>query len=388
MTLERVIADTFGEDDLSRVVGAVRAGNADREMGRFQEAWEEWAETVSLPPLPPGHLRPFAFNSWTGYDTGGLASAWIDSVAAGDDAARLDRQILRHLLFSHSLAVPDPFFRSPDGDEVRPRWVDRDGFAAAVDTVRRYSELITRDILVIVPRQHTPWPYVTASVDAKAAELFPDPPEGWYALAQHKVVAIDLTTQVLTAPELLDPYLPTAGHLEVFRQLMTAADRDIAATVAAGTPTGAERLFPEFLRCTLPDPLDLTVSDIVNIRADGYFDRWREAVAVGTARFIDSLRLNPGWPHDGSELLDEISVSVRDAAEDVRGETGFPKNAGVEAVFNAALVGGAAAAVWFPPVGIPVAAAGALPYLANTFCKWRFGKGSFSRHVAVFSPSN
>lgn len=170
----------------------MREGKADTYIGWLQDAWLDLADNWTPPPeVPDGYVRPFAFNSWSGYDDGGIASTWIDQVARRGGAVQVDQQLLRHLLFCHSIALPDPLFRTPDDDTTWPRWTDPDGLAAAIETVHRLRELIDQDIVVTVPRQGGILPEAAITIGDDAADLLDPPPADWHGMATPHVVATD-----------------------------------------------------------------------------------------------------------------------------------------------------------------------------------------------------
>lgn len=387
-TLDCLVSDVFEDDDLARVADRVREGKADAHIARLRQAWEEWADAWVAPPLPPGNVRPFAFNNWRGYDDIGLVSAWADFVGNAEAASQIDQQIIRHLLFCHSIALPDPFFRSLDGEFSVPRWVGREGLAATIETVGRLKDLLKNGIIVVVPRQHPPVPEAAQVIGGSAAELFPAPPPGWLVIPPQQVVAIDLAQQIGSADGTLDPYLPTPAHVAIFRLLSASADALIRAAIGDATPNPSNAILPEILRCSLPDPTGVTLPDIIAIRRDGYFDDWRNALADGVDRFTRYVGENANnWPNPDMVLRDEIAAAVQDKAQQARKSTGWDNKPTVKVGVNLVLAGGAATAALLiaPPVAAAIAAFGALPTFYDVWARYRFRNGAYARHVALFA---
>lgn len=385
-TLDQLVSEAFEDDDLERVASRVRQGKADAHAASLEEAWYGWADEWEPPPLPPGHLRPFAFNSWKGYDGGHLASAWMELVVNPAEAGKLDEQIVRHLTFCHSIALPDPFFRSPDGEFAWRQWFDRESLAAVIETVDRLRELIREDILVVVPMQQPSAPEVTYAVDDSVAELFPTPPPDWFGLSPQQVAALDLGAQIGTADGRLDPYLPTAGHVAVFRLISAAGDAEVRELIGDSSPDPSGAILPQILRCPLPDPTGVTLPDLIAIRRDGYFSDWRNALADGVDRFVRYVGDNPeGWPNADQALRDQIAASVREKASEAQKDIGWTKNRKVDIGVNLVLTGVAASTAFAaPPIAAAIAATGALPTLGGVWARYRFRRGAYARHVALF----
>jgi hypothetical protein len=386
--LDRLIADVFEDDDLARVAIKVRAGKADKEIAHLQDAWLAWAESWKPPPeVPDGYLRPFAFNNWAGYDNGGLASAWIDQVARPGGAGPVDQQLLRHLLFCYSVALPDPLFRSPDGDVVRPRWTDYDGLAAAIETVHRLRKLIHTDIVVTVPRQAGILPEAAITIGDAAADLFDRPPADSYVMKPQQVVALDLASQIGPADGEFDPYLPTDAHIAVFRLLAAAGDAELKNMLPQSSPELQSALLPEILHCDLPDPVGISFDDVVSMRKDGYFDDWRRAVADGVHTFRAYAEDHPGdWPNSANAMRTVIADAVTEKASAAKKDLEWTKKPvvryGLSALLGAGAVGSALVAA---PVAAVLGAAAFTPSLLNTWARYKFKKGTYARHVAVFT---
>jgi hypothetical protein len=398
-TLDQVIEEAFADDDLHRVAEAVGVGRADDGLQRLYEAWPEWASGWQPPPLPEGQLRPFAYNNWKGHDGGGLASAWMDLVGRPEGSEELQGQVVRHLLFCDSVAVPDPMFRTADGHRFVPRVSEmisdrpaqRAWAAAAIDSVHRYRELIAANIIVIVPAPtivNRLVPAATSAVtDPSTTELFPPLPPDWWGFSHHHIAAIDTAVQLASSGGELDPYLPTQGHLSVFRQLARSADRTMREAFGISAPNAYNAILPHLLSCPLPDPGRLSLHDLAVIRKDGHFQAWRDAVAAGARRCIDLIGEDPeSWPNAGEVLRGAISQEVEDAAEAAKASIGWTRNRSIDVSVDLALVGGTAAAAFLaPPVAAGLAGLEGAKLLAGVFRRWRFARGSFARHVAVFS---
>lgn len=393
--LHCLLSDVFEIDDLRKVAARIRDGKADDLANRLYEPWAAWAATWVAPPLPEGHLRPFAFNNYSGFDNDGLASAWMNLVAVRDGGDAIEEQIVRHLLFCDGIALPDPFFTSPDGETILPRFYrnqgvveSRDNFAAVVETVDRLKELIKLNILVIVPKYYPMIMEAVFAVGGTAAELFPPYPPGWAAIPRQQVAALDLVAQVEAGAGDLDPYLPTAGHIAVFRELAKAGDEAIRDAIGDAAPSPLNRVLPQVLSCPIPNPVGVTLADIVAIRKQHHFEGWRNAVAAGVERFMQGVEGDPdGWPNSEKALRREISASVKQQMKQETKDIGWIKKPNVEAGVNLVLVGGTAAATAFlaPPVAAAIGMTAALPTLSSVFSRYRFRRGAYARHVAVFA---
>jgi hypothetical protein len=389
-TLDHFVSEAFEDDDLQRVAERVRQGKADAGIVGFQEMWEEWAATWAPPSLQPGQLRPFAFNNWRGYDSEGLASTWMELVVNPAAASQIDEQIIRHLLFCDSIALPDPFFWTPEGDLILPRWSDRASLAVAIETVNRLSDLIQEGVIVLVPKQHFPAPEVSQVIGDSGADLFPPPPSDWWVLPPHRVVALDLAAQIGTADGGLDPYLPTNAHVEIFRQLCAAADAEIKALIGSTAPNPANAILPRVLDCRLPDAAGVTFDDVIAIRRQGYFADWRNALASGVDRFTRRVGDNPeSWPNADKAMREEVAAEVQEKARQAQKEIGWTKNPRIDVGVNLVLVGGAASAAFLaPPVAAAIAGAAALPTLMGLWARYRFRRSGYARHVAIFERAD
>ncbi len=385
-TLDAVLSEVFEDDDLERVASAVRGGKAEDNLRRLGPAWEEWADTWTPPSLPVGHLCPFAFNNWKGYDDTGLVSAWMELARA--DPVQIDQQIVRHLLYCHSLALPDPLFRSPDGDFVYARWTTRDDLATTIDTVGRLAPLIRRNIIIVVPKQCGPVPEAAQAIGSRGGDLFPPPPEGWLVLPQQQVTALDLAQQLGSADGALDPYLASPAHAQIFRMLAESGDAEIRRVLDDAVPEPSAVMLPEVLRCPLPDPLNISLDDVVAIRRAGDFDGWRNSLAEGVERFTRYVGDNPHqWPQADVALRKEISASVQAGARQLAKELGWPKSRKVDVGVKLVLGSGTIAAAFVaPPVAAAIAATGLAPTLMGLWSRYRFRDGAYARHVAAFAP--
>jgi hypothetical protein len=387
------------ESDLRDSAEALRAGKADDRLERLYEAWPGWASRWDPPPLPPGQLRPFACANWAGHDAGGLASAWMDLVGRPGHGNRLERHIVRHLLFCDSLALPDPFVYSPDGQTLTPRGAGgisdleacRAWAATAIDWIARLQDLIAANVIVVPPSPLKPRGLDQAaaqSVDRSLADQFPAKPADYWGLGEHQIVAMDITLQLTAAGGAMDPYLPTAAHAAVFRGLMRSADETIRYATQDAKPGRYDAILPRLLTSDLAEPLDVSLADVAAIRRNGEFDGWGDAVAQGVRKYVDRVGDDGQW--DSPELLrQEIGEAVTREAERVKASLGWSKKREVEVGFDFAVVGGAVAASFLNPfVGAGVAALEGAKLLAVEFARWRFARGALARHVAVFTDAD
>jgi hypothetical protein len=151
--------------------------------------------------------------------------------------------------------------------------------------------------------------------------------------------------------------------VEIFRLLTAAADAKIQAAIGNSTPSPANTLLPEILRCPLPDPSGLTLADIIAIRRDGLFKEWRNSLADGVQRFRQYVEDNPeGWPNSDSALRDQITEAVQERAQQARKDAGWIQKPKVNVAIKGVLASGAAAAAFLaPPVVAAMAAAAVAP---------------------------
>lgn len=268
-----------------------------------------------------------------------------------------------------------------------------ESLAAAIETVHRLRSLIRKDIVVTVPRQHGILPGAAMAIGDGAADLFERPPPDWFIIPAQQVVALDLTSQIGTAGGAFDPYLPTDAHLAVFRLLAQAGEKELMRdeefknVLEQSAPELQSTLLAEILDCALPDPVGIGFDDVISLRQDGYFDDWRRAVAHGVRAYQEHAKKYPGdWPNSGravrSEIADAVTENAAAAWKDLEWTDKPIVRHSLSAVLGAGAIGAAFVA---PPVAAVLTAAAFTPPLLNTWAQYKFKKGAYARHVAVFT---
>jgi hypothetical protein len=389
------LVQTTFESDLRDAAEALRSGGADDRLQQLYRAWPAWASEWPAPALARGELRPFACSNWSGHDASGLASAWMDLAGRAGHGLRLEQHLTRHLLFCDSVALPDPFVYSPDGETlvrraaggIRDLPACRSWAAEAIECMARLQELIARDVIVIAPCPLKPFgldPAAAQAVDASLAGEFPRKPADYWGLGEHQIVAMDIALQMVAAGGAMEPYLATPGHAAVFRTLVRSTDETIRAATHDSRPGRYDVLVPRLLTSKVLEPADVTLADVMAIRRHGEFDGWRAAVAEGVRSYVDRVGDDGRW--ESTELLrEEIAEAVDREADRVKRSLGWSRSRDLEVGFDVALVGGAVASEFLNPI----LAAGAASLmgarlLAVEFVRWRFARGTLARHVAVF----
>ncbi len=259
--------------------------------------------------------------------------------------------------------------------------------ATAIDRMARLEELISTNVIVVVPA-----PIVNTDLDKAAAQAvdpslvseFPSKPPDYWGLGDHQIAAMDIAQQLAAARGAVDPYLPTRGHAAVFRALMTSADETMRSTTADATPPKYGAILPHVIKADVVEPVGVSLADIVAIRRNGQFDPWRDAVAEGVTSYIDRVG-NDGRLYVPNLLREEIAEKVSEKAKEVQQSLSWTKRRSIRLTVRLAAVGGGIAATFLPPLGLIPAGLEGGQLLATQFARWRFARGAFARQVAVFN---
>ena len=394
-TVVDLLEEVFETDKFKKLASRIEQGKVGvATIESFYQRWPMWASSVRI-DASPGALTPFAFAAWRGHGSDNLAAAWPRLVGADDDGrAALHRVLLKHLLFCDAVAVPDPFVaRDAPGSGFRIRV---DGLVVDEESTRRwmarvlrslesYADLVRAGVLRIVPAPELPEAReVVLLEDAMTDEekgAFPDQPPLYSGISYAGQAAAGLLAQLRTANHFpaLDPYFPTFGHFAVFRRMHE---------VSEGVKMRDHRppTLAKFLACELPELIDLTMRDVVAIRQDGHFDRWRHTLAEGVRRYEDQVNgMEDLLSSSAAAMRSELSANLDQLVNEARADLAWLSKPTISTTIELILVGtSVAAALVAPPVAAGLAGAAAVPILARAFQRWRTARGALTRHVAVF----
>lgn len=260
--------------------------------------------------------------------------------------------------------------------------------ARVLRNLDHYADLIRHDVIVIVPRPD--WIDTREIVDLDRAigndlrEAFPEQQVDHWGVSHAAQAAAALVTQMRTAERYpaLDPYFPTQGYWRVSERLHALARDD-----TCGTSTQAA-LLTEFLRLEIAQPRELSMRDIVRIRHDGQFDRFRASIATGIVRYLTLAQAAGGAPllaQPAADLKREIATSVREEATLAERDLGWLKRPETTTTVELLLIAGAAASAFTEPAtAAGLASSAAIPVVAEAFLRWRRANSALARHVSVF----
>lgn len=433
-TLLDDIAAEFGADVLNeQSIEQISGHAADRR--RLSEAVWRWRSTASLPSLPPGGIRPLVEHVY-GVDVSGtwdastLPGRW--SWGIGGNRTEFLSLLKYHLLYCDSVALRDPFALVPPGRDPlrRVRGAARQqlsdivqrGTANDLRALAALSSLIREDVVLLVPRRHaladrhhvaedvlghtslsayterlSPLPPFEADLARYDALLDEDTETGfarrvadkryaylWASLAR----VLDALAGLENVGQRADLYLPDHNSRVALELLLSHS----GATTFGDVQAHGSALLPELLKIYVPGfGSSLTVEDIIAIRREGAFARWRVllANALGSIALTGDDLLRPAAPsrHALGEQLAAATHEMRVRVEKSAALSALSR-APVDLTIATAAAGAGALITGDAPATLGSAAAAVAAQLVVDWWRGRAQEGDqlVLRHAAVFQP--
>lgn len=419
------IRSCFGVEELGpEEIGAARRDR--RLVDGLIGAIEEWGRDYEVPAVPQGEVRPFVNARWTHaaklmggvpYErTFSRLGRLLYELEDETDADRAVRMLTHHLLYVHGVALEDPITGPTWFDLARrlgPEAALLGRVAAGLSLLVALSPLIDDGIVVVTPKLPTFDHRLHTDVQSIANTYVEEGGEDWLGDLPREVVSragVDRDDRLFRGLRLGQLGLSVAEGLgavdhygervhlylshPVQHEILNLVVRRGAAALrkAAGSADIEMEYLPDLVSAVLPaiEGEAVRAADIIAIRRNGEFERWRSALRRGLA---DVSRRPLGADRLDGYVLKDLRNAVADeahrAAESVR-KSGFM---GAASRSSVSLTVGAGVSLGLLLTGNLVGAAMAtLSPVARLVTEWLRqesvgGDRAVLRHTALFEGS-
>jgi hypothetical protein len=285
-----IVRDVFGEDlSPDSIDAAVR--HAASVIPRLVDAWYPNAHHDELPARQPGELSYFVPESmWRAYDRGKEVSLAYD-------------RGLTALLYAHRVVINSPLLMlSSVSIRGKPLEWRRDLLFTALHLLSSLKDLIDAGVVVIVGSDANYW-------SAEISRALID------RVGQGELDELDYFSRhniefSLSSGCAIDIF---ASSDDQYRRLWKILGADESA--AALAKRSDAMYLSAFLEEIVPDASELDLRDVVRIREDDAFERWRSDLRAALRRMI-IVNSTAGLEGEGSEemrsLLQEKAAGIRE----------------------------------------------------------------------------
>lgn len=328
-TVLNVFEEVFGDQLGPDFIASIHKQPFERIL-RFIERYNEFIHSFRLPPKGADHLRPYLTGPslWYASQVHRLPlTAQNFTIFSGPaTAAEQEDAIKQHLLYCHSVAMDDPLPRilyiveGTSGND--PQAID--GFANYCTFLNMVKPLVESGVLFFVNKDTYMSYYFPPSIDNRKVDEFALKADYSDVPIKDDIFrhtsfddAFDGILEVLTASKVhsrnFDLYFPARFFRDAFAAIVSLAKDNLR---SMGHSHEKElMLLKQLISIKVPNLADLTPQDIVDIREDRAFARWR----LDIERALDrTLRLDPRLLEPKQEALRLIRTELEERQAELK----------------------------------------------------------------------